>query len=268
MSDFKISACLVLRDEELLIARCLESLKDVVDEIIIVHDGPCLDRTLDICRQFNAKIFIRDFVGVAEPHRPFVYSQASGDWILQIDADEYLSLELRRNLRLLAEDEAVAAYEFVWPLWDGEKVVSSSWPFKRCFFRKDRWSFLGLPQFIGSVNGQVEINSFVLNHRPSYNNYKWYNFKKKWLPWARIQAEYYLKDFSEIQKFNYNINYWPRQIVVRKRIPWLVLPFDFILVFLRTLFSGAYRLGFLGFKIALMQGAYRAAVDYYLFKLK
>ena len=259
---------MVVHNEERLIARCLGSLKDVVDEIIVVHDGPCEDQTLAICEQFGAKIFKLDFVGVAEPHRPFSYHQASGDWILQIDADEYLSEELRKNIRLLAENEAVAAYEFAWPLWDGKRVISSFWPRKRCFFRKNRVSFLGLPQFVAEVKGKIKPSDLVLGHEPEYNNYKWRKFKTKWLPWAKIQAEYYLKDFSAIEKFNYSESDWPRLVKLRKKIPLLILPVDFMLVFFRTLLAGAYRQGLIGFKTALMQGAYRAAVDYYLYKLK
>ena len=41
-----ISACLVVHNEEKLIGRCLESIKNLVDEIIVVHDGPCQDKTL------------------------------------------------------------------------------------------------------------------------------------------------------------------------------------------------------------------------------
>lgn len=268
MARVKISACLVLRNEESLIVRCLDSLKDVVDEIIVVHDGPCLDQTLVIAAKYGANIFEREFIGEAEPHRPFSFAQASGDWILQIDADEYLSSDLQKNLRILAEDESVTAYEFIWPLWDGEKIISSVWPTKRCFFRREKLSFLGLPHFVVEVSGLVKISQLVLCHRPQYNNYQWSLFKSKWLPWAQIQARYYLKDFAAIEKFNYLGNNWPRQIAIRKRFPLLVLPFDFILVFVKTLCSGAYRLGLVGLRVVLMQGAYRAAVDYYLVKPK
>ena len=259
---------MVVHDEERLIARCLESLKDVTDEIIVVHDGPCADKTLAICEQFGAKIFRRDFHGEAEPHRPFSFQQASGDWILQIDADEYLSSELRQNIRLLAENEAVAAYEFVWPLWDGKRAISSSWPRKRCFFRKNQASFLGLPHFVVEVKGRIKRSNLVLGHEPEYNNYEWLKFKTKWLPWAKMQAEYYLKNFGVIEKFNYYQSDWPRAVRLRKKIPLIILPVDFILVFFRTLLSGAYRQGLIGFQVALMQGTYRAAVDYYLYKLK
>ena len=71
-----ISACLVIHNEEKLLKRCLESIKDVVDEIILVHDGECTDKSLNIANNFHSRIFIRDFIGEAEWHRPFSYEEA------------------------------------------------------------------------------------------------------------------------------------------------------------------------------------------------
>jgi glycosyltransferase involved in cell wall biosynthesis len=122
----KISACLVVYNEEKLIRRCLESLRDVVDEIILVHDGECTDRTLEIAKEYGAKIFVRDHKGFCEHHRPFCCKQASYNWILQIDADEFLSAELRNNLRSLVSNQEVSAYELLWPFWDGKKEIKGN----------------------------------------------------------------------------------------------------------------------------------------------
>jgi Glycosyltransferases involved in cell wall biogenesis len=62
----KISACIVVYNEEKVIKRCLDSIKNVVDEIILVHDGPCKDRTLEIAKRYTNKIFIRPHVGMME----------------------------------------------------------------------------------------------------------------------------------------------------------------------------------------------------------
>ena len=53
----KISAFIVAYHEENLIERCLRSLVDVVDEIIVVHDGPCLDKTIKIAQKYTSKVF-------------------------------------------------------------------------------------------------------------------------------------------------------------------------------------------------------------------
>ena len=264
----KISACLVVINEEKLIGRCLESLRGVVDEIILVHDGDCCDKTLDIARSYGAKVYVESFVGGAEEHRPFSFSRASNNWILQIDADEYLSSELRNNLRNLVNVPEISAYELLWPLWNKEREVKAAWPYKRCLFRKDKISFLGILQFIVEVEGPIKKINYKLEHRPAYNNYSFASFITKQLPWARLQAKYYLQDFSAIKKFNYQVSDWPTIIRLRRKFPLLLIPADFSVTFLKNIFSGAYKAGLLGLRISLRAALYRSALDYYIYKLK
>jgi len=264
----KISACLVLYNEARHINRCLASLKDIVDEIIIVHDGECLDKTLEICAAYNAKIFIKEHLGEAEPHRPFSFNQASGEWILQIDADEYLSPELRDNLKELVDNDSVAAYELLWPIWNGEKYLTKQWPRKRCLFKKNKVSFLGIPHYVANVDGKIIKCNFILEHRPDYNNLAWAVFLSKWIDWSKIQARVYLKDFGDIEKYNYNNDSWPRIIKLRKRIPLLLIPLEFTVTFYKNLTSGAWREGSAGFLYSLYCGIYRVMVNYYIFSYK
>ncbi len=264
----KISACLVVYNEEELIARCLESIKGVVDEIIVVHDGKCQDHTLEIARQYGAKIFIQNHVGGAEEHRPFSFVQAANNWILQIDADEFLSDELRAKLSSLVTDSSVSAYELLWPLWNGQREIKTPWPYKRCIFRKDKISFLGILQYVVEVEGAVKKVNLKLHHRPAYNNFSFSSFLKKQLPWARLQASYYLQDFSQIKKFNYSGTDWPQVIKWRQKFPLLLIPFEFLSASFKNIFSGAGRAGLLGLRISLRAGIYRAFVNYYLYKQK
>ncbi len=261
----KISACLVVYNEEKVIRRCLESIKDVVDEIIVVHDGECEDSTLEICREYTDKIFVRPHIGVAEPHRPFSYSQAIGEWILQIDADEYLSEELRNNLKSLAQDNNIDAYEFLWPLWNGITHSSINWPYKRCFYRKKNFLYLGIPNFVAEVMGNIKKCSFTLEHQPNYNNYTWDNFKTKWLKWAKLQATFYLRNFKDIEKYNYQKEDWSLKVKLRKRFPLLLIPPEFIITFIKTLKDGAYKEFFVGYKFAFIFGIYRIIVNYFIF---
>ena len=83
------------------------SICDVVDEIVVVHDGPCKDRSLEICKKYGAKIFIREHVGCADPHIPFIIEQAKSKWILKIDADESISSNLRKNLKKIVNNSKI-----------------------------------------------------------------------------------------------------------------------------------------------------------------
>ncbi|MDD4900600.1 MAG: methyltransferase domain-containing protein [Patescibacteria group bacterium] len=264
----KISACLVVHNEEKYIARCLESIYGAVDEIIVVHDGECADKTLAICKKYTDKIFIRNHAGVAEPHRPFSFRQASGEWILRIDADEFLSAELKEHIKNLVSDNSIGAYEFLWPIWDGKKYLTKQWPRKKCLFRKDQASFLGMPHYVANIHGKVEKCDFILEHRPDYNNLAWTVFKIKWIGLSKIQARIYCKKFSDIQKYNYSGDSWPRIIKLRKRVPLILIPFEFIVTLFNNLVSGAWRGGYAGFLYSLYCAIYRVMVNYYIFLYK
>ncbi len=97
----KISAVLVAKDEEKNIQRCLKSLKDFADEIIVVDDGST-DGTVELAKKYTDKIFQHESKGYVEPARNFAISKASGDWILIIDADEELPQSLAKKLSQIA----------------------------------------------------------------------------------------------------------------------------------------------------------------------
>ena len=92
----KISAVIITKNEERNILRCLNSVQDVVDEIIVVDSGST-DSTADICEQFGVKCVQQEWLGYSE-QKNFANSLASNDWILSIDADEELSDELKHSV--------------------------------------------------------------------------------------------------------------------------------------------------------------------------
>lgn len=264
----KISAHIIVCNEEKVIERCLRSIVDVVDEIIVAHDGECKDRTIEICKKYNAKIFIRDKRDNFNSHRIFCLKEAAHPWILRIDADEYLSDELAGKIRELAADETVDAYDFSMPLRDDKKQITKKWPYIRCLFMRDKISFLGVLHYVPDVHGTIKKSDLAIYHDPGYNNYSWLVFKTKWLRKAKIHAQVYLQDFSEIEKFNYSGAEWPLKIKLRVRFPILLVPAEFLATIYKNLKSGGWKEGVVGFKVALMYGMYRVAMNYYIFRLK
>lgn len=97
-----ISAVIHTFNEEKNIVRCLLSLKDWVDEIILV-DMNSTDGTREKAREFTKKIYTHPHLGFADPARNFSIEKASGDWILMIDADEEVSKELKSILLKIAK---------------------------------------------------------------------------------------------------------------------------------------------------------------------
>jgi glycosyltransferase involved in cell wall biosynthesis len=86
----RVSVVMICKNEEAVLGRCLESVKEA-DEIIICDTGST-DRTIEIAKQFTDKVFTdyvwEDNFAKARNH---ALSKATGDWVLSIDADEYLT---------------------------------------------------------------------------------------------------------------------------------------------------------------------------------
>lgn len=90
-----LTAVVITYNEEQNIQACLESLM-WVKEIVVVDSGSS-DRTLEICRGYTDKISINPWVGFIE-QKNFAVSLATHEWILNIDADERVSEELRQAI--------------------------------------------------------------------------------------------------------------------------------------------------------------------------
>ncbi len=106
----KISAIIITYNEEKNIARCLESLEEVADEILVV-DSHSTDRTLEIVRSFGAKILLHDFDGHIE-QKNVALDHATYDYVISLDADELLSIELIRSIAQVKLDFRADAYIF------------------------------------------------------------------------------------------------------------------------------------------------------------
>lgn len=91
-----ISACIISFNEEKKIRECIESLLPVVDEIVLV-DSLSSDRTLEIAGNYTDRIFKQEFLGHIE-QKNLAVEKASNDWILSLDCDERLSVELQQAI--------------------------------------------------------------------------------------------------------------------------------------------------------------------------
>lgn len=94
---------MIVKNEEELLPNCLNSIKDAVDEIIIVDTGST-DNTVNIAKIFGAKVYHHPWNDSFSEARNHCLNHASGDWILQIDADEELEQADIPKLRLAISD--------------------------------------------------------------------------------------------------------------------------------------------------------------------
>lgn len=95
----KLSLCLITKNEEKNIARCLESVQGIVDEIILLDTGST-DKTVEIAKNYNAKVFYSEWENDFAKARNEAIDKATGDWILILDADEELREESKGQIRV------------------------------------------------------------------------------------------------------------------------------------------------------------------------
>ena len=95
-----ISLCMIVRDEEDVLGRCLESVADLVDEIVIVDTGS-KDKTREIAWRYTDKIYDFEWIDDFSAARNYSFSQASCEYCMWLDADDVLEpLDREKFLRL------------------------------------------------------------------------------------------------------------------------------------------------------------------------
>lgn len=106
----KISAVIITYNEEKNIGRCLASLTDIVDDIVVV-DSFSTDKTKEICGNYMHVQFIETAWQGYSKTKNYGNSLAKNSWIISLDADEELSEELKKNIRAISLD-TTCGYEF------------------------------------------------------------------------------------------------------------------------------------------------------------
>lgn len=104
-----LSAIVITKNEEKNIRDCLESIKGVVDEIILV-DSYSSDKTIEVARKYTNKIFLKKFENDFAEQRNYALNRCKGSWILTIDADETLSPSLKKIIPKLINNYKFKGY--------------------------------------------------------------------------------------------------------------------------------------------------------------
>jgi glycosyltransferase involved in cell wall biosynthesis len=107
-----ISLCMIVKNEERFLAECLESVKDVVDEINIIDTGST-DRTVEIARSYGANVDFREWRGDFAWARNEVIAMATRRWTLVLDADEELERESRSLVNSLRTTPATMTSVYI-----------------------------------------------------------------------------------------------------------------------------------------------------------
>jgi len=103
---------MIVKNEEDFLANCLNSVKDIADEIIIVDTGST-DNTINIAKKFNAKIISFNWVNDFSAARNESLKHATKDWILVLDADETIANSDLKKIKELTKTNNQIGYSFI-----------------------------------------------------------------------------------------------------------------------------------------------------------
>jgi glycosyltransferase involved in cell wall biosynthesis len=147
-----ISGVLIVKNEEEMLSRCLDSIKGV-DELIIVDTGS-EDKTVEIAKKYTNKVYLFKWVDSFCKARNFANSKATGDFILTIDADEYLNTPVSLVREALRASQDVLNVKVT-----SEKGVTHNFPrlFRNkpdIYWKGDIHNYLNK---VATVNTDIEI---------------------------------------------------------------------------------------------------------------
>ncbi len=180
-----VSLCMIVRNEEGFLADCLQSVRGVVDEIIVVDTGST-DATPGIAADFGARVFSFEWTDDFSEARNCSLEHARGDWVLILDADETIARRDAGKLRALARSDAdghIFTYrsysresdDFRWVANDGSYPEGDGWDgwiqgrVVRMFRRDERVRFEGAvhetaDRSIASGGGKLIETDVIIHH--------------------------------------------------------------------------------------------------------
>lgn len=104
----RISLFIIAKNEAHRIAACILSARDIVSEVVVV-DSNSTDKTTLVCKELGAQVFTRTFDGFAN-QKNFALSKVTGEWALNLDADERLSPALKEEILRAVQAPQTAGY--------------------------------------------------------------------------------------------------------------------------------------------------------------
>lgn len=170
--EITTSLCMIVKNEEATIERCLQSVKDAVDEIIIVDTGST-DQTRNIARKFTSKIYDFPWIDNFAAARNFAFSHATREYILWLDADDVLLPGDLQKLLMLKHscDNTVDSFTMIYNLsFDDSGNVISSLRRNRLVKRSRNFKWIGAVHEYLEVGGKIVHTDIGITHKKVRND--------------------------------------------------------------------------------------------------
>ncbi|MBE5873153.1 MAG: glycosyltransferase family 2 protein [Lachnospiraceae bacterium] len=170
-----ISLCMIVKNEERVLARCLDSVADLMDEIIIVDTGST-DATKEIAARYTDKIYDFAWIDDFSAARNFAFSKANMEYIYSADADEVLDEENREKYRILKEN-LLSEIELVQMKYGNQLAFDSVYNFDeeyrpKLFKRKRDFVWEGAIHETVRLEPVVYDSDIVITHMPEKSHAK------------------------------------------------------------------------------------------------
>ncbi|MDO8659089.1 MAG: glycosyltransferase family 2 protein [Candidatus Parcubacteria bacterium] len=209
----KLSVVLATFNEEKNLPACLDSVKDLADEIIVV-DGSSTDKTAEIAKKYGARIKITTNKPNFHINKQMAIDMATGDWILQLDADERVTSELVQEIKEKIGNSA-NGYWIPRKNWFLGKFLMKGGQYPDYTLRLYRNGKGHLPQV--HVHEQAEVVGRVEYLKHALLHYPYINFASYIVKWNRYNAllATQIKESSENKNFLMKVIYGVGYLIVK-----------------------------------------------------
>ncbi|OPY84525.1 MAG: SPBc2 prophage-derived glycosyltransferase SunS [Syntrophus sp. PtaU1.Bin208] len=228
-----LSAVIITQNEENNIARCIESVREIAAEIVVVDSGSS-DRTVEIARSLGAKVTHQDWLGFAG-QKNFAAGLAAKDYILMLDADEEVSAALRISIKEALQEKRFDGWELnrkTYYLGDFlDHVWHPEWRLR--LYRKGK----GL--FHGEIHEKVVCEGKIGRLRGDLHHYSYKGLKDQMLRLVRYAEQSAVLMHGEGKRFRF-VN----------------LFFNPCWAFVKVLLRGGIRDGYRSYLAARFEGIY------------
>lgn len=175
----RISLCMIVKNEEDVIGRCLECVKDIVDEIIIVDTGST-DSTIEIVKKYTPKIYHFKWVDDFSKARNYAFSKATQDYIMWLDADDILFENDRIHLKQLKNDLAPSIDMVMMKYhvaFDEHNNPTLSYYRERLLSRKKNYQWISPIHEVIPPSGNILYSDIAIAHKKLHPSDKTRNLK-------------------------------------------------------------------------------------------
>ncbi len=198
-----LSVAIVAKNEEKTIGMCIESVKAIADEIIVVDSGST-DRTVEIAKSLGAKVFFREWTDYVDQVN-YTLTLCSGNWILVLDADEVIDKRLVESINKALKNGDYDCYRLNRKIYYLGKFLSFNEKRVR-FFRRGKALYEGYVhervKCVGRV-GELEGNMYHY----SYDSIEMH--VNKVMSYARKIAQYYCDKGKNVKLYELLFNpFW------------------------------------------------------------